>query len=68
MRRPGPGILATGDTGVKIAIIDTGVNVNHPDLVPNIIDGWDFVDNDNWAMDVNGHGTKMAGIAAGKGQ
>lgn len=59
--------LTTGDGGIKIVIIDTGVNVNHPDLVPNIIDGWDFVDNDNWAMDVYGHGTKMAGVASGRG-
>lgn len=59
--------IEMGDSSIKIAIIDTGVNVNHPDLVPNTIDGWDFVDNDNWAMDAHGHGTKMAGVAAGRG-
>jgi len=64
---PGAWDLSQGDPSVKIAIIDTGINMNHPDLVLNIYDGWDFVDNDNWAMDMNGHGTKVAGLAAARG-
>ena len=51
-------------TGVKIAIIDTGVQKDHPDLVSNIITGYDFVNNDSDANDDNGHGTHVAGIAA----
>ena len=60
-------------TGMVIAIIDTGVDYTHPDLGggfgPNykVIGGYDFGDNDSDPMDVNGHGTHVAGIAAADG-
>jgi hypothetical protein len=54
--------------GIKIAIIDTGVDYNHPDLKDNYIGGYDFVNNDNDPMDDNGHGTHCAGIALGSGK
>ncbi|MBA7671773.1 hypothetical protein ES703_79936 [subsurface metagenome] len=65
----GAGIVHDGDnkgTGVKIAIIDSGVDYNHPDLNDNYAGGWDFVNNDSDPMDDDGHGTHVAGtIAAG---
>jgi hypothetical protein len=51
-------------TGVKVAIIDTGIQTTHPDLSANITGGYDFVNNDTSAMDDNGHGTHVAGIVA----
>ncbi len=45
-----------------IAVIDTGVDYNHPDLKGKIIKGYDFVNMDNDPMDDNGHGTHVAGI------
>ncbi|MDH2885327.1 S8 family peptidase [Bacillus cytotoxicus] len=51
------------DPGVKIAIIDTGVQGNHPDLSSKVIYGYDYVDNDGQSDDGNGHGTHCAGIA-----
>lgn len=51
-------------SGVKIAIIDTGVQRDHPDLRNNIIQGYDFVNDDNDPTDDNGHGTHVAGIAS----
>ncbi len=59
--------VTTGSSGVTIAIIDTGVNSHHPDLAMNMTSGWDFCDDDSQPMDVYGHGTKMAGVAAGRG-
>jgi len=54
----------TGGSDVIIAIIDTGVDLNHPDLNDKIMAGWDFVNDDGIAQDDHGHGTHVAGIAA----
>lgn len=55
---------ATGQ-GSLVAIVDTGVDLGHPDLAGHIAGpGRDFVDKDNEAQDENGHGTHVAGIAA----
>jgi hypothetical protein len=51
-------------SGVKVAIIDTGIQTDHSDLSSNITTGYDFVNNDSSAMDDNGHGTHVAGIVA----
>ena len=51
--------------GIKVAVLDTGVDYTHPDLSPNYIDGYDFINDDNDPMDDNGHGTHVAGIIAG---
>ena len=55
--------------GVTIAILDTGVDYNHPDLKDNYIPigSFDFVNNDSYPMDDNGHGTHCAGIVLGNG-
>ncbi|KUK76785.1 MAG: Subtilisin, partial [candidate division WS6 bacterium 34_10] len=55
---------SSSGTGVKVAIIDTGIQTTHPDLSANIAAGYDFVNNDTSAMDDNGHGTHVAGIVA----
>jgi subtilisin len=60
----------TGE-GIGIAIIDSGINYNHPDLPKFTPDpsgsyyagGYDFIENDDDPMDVYGHGTHVAGIA-----
>ena len=57
----------TGE-GISIAIIDTGVDYNHPDLKDNYVKGYDFVNNDNDPIDDHGHGTHCAGIALGSGK
>ncbi|WP_246943150.1 S8 family peptidase [Bacillus pinisoli] len=56
--------VTKGSSSQEIAIIDTGVDYTHPDLDGKTIKGYDFVDNDYNPMDLNGHGTHVAGIAA----
>ncbi|GBE53225.1 thermophilic serine proteinase precursor [bacterium BMS3Bbin14] len=47
-----------------VAVVDTGVDYNHPDLRGRVIKGRDFVNGDRDPMDDNGHGTHCAGIIA----
>ena len=49
-----------------VAVIDTGVNLTHPDLDADLVAGYDFVNSDNIPEDDNGHGTHVAGIIAGE--
>jgi len=58
--------------GIKIAVIDTGVDFNHPDLFGwgsdgKVIGGYNFIEENQLPMDNNGHGTKVAGIIAADG-
>jgi subtilisin family serine protease len=55
---------SSGGKGVTIAIVDTGVNLSHPDLSAKLVAGRDLVDGDGQPNDPNGHGTHVAGIAA----
>jgi subtilisin family serine protease len=94
--------ITQGSQGIVIAVVDTGVDYNHPDLSGGVwtnarevsgnsldddnngyvddIRGWDFASstrvicfggdctrNDNDPMDVDGHGTHVAGIIAARG-
>ena len=59
--------------GVKIAVIDTGVDFNHPDLLGwgpegKVIGGYNFIQEGELPMDNNGHGTQVAGVIAADGQ
>lgn len=64
VRLPAAWDVTTGATGVTVAILDSGVDLNHPDLAAKTVAGWDFVNGDSQAWDDNGHGTFVAGIAA----
>jgi thermitase len=52
---------------VVIAILDSGVDGNHPDLAAKMVAGYNFYDNNTNSADVHGHGTKVAGSAAAIG-
>jgi thermitase len=53
---------------ITVAVIDTGVDLEHPDLVDNLLPGYDFVDEDTLPQDTSAdsHGTKVAGIIAAR--
>lgn len=62
--------ITTGSASVVIAIVDTGVDLNHPDLASKLVPGQSFLNlgqADANPMDTNGHGTHVAGIAAAIG-
>ncbi|HNZ07499.1 MAG TPA: S8 family serine peptidase [Candidatus Cloacimonadota bacterium] len=51
-----------GSQDIVIAVIDSGVDINHPDL--DLVTGYDYGDNDPDPTDTNGHGTAVSGIVA----
>jgi type VII secretion-associated serine protease mycosin len=55
--------ITTGSSDIIIALLDTGVATDHPDL-GKFVPGYDFVNNDSDPYDDHGHGTYTAGIAA----
>jgi minor extracellular serine protease Vpr len=58
--------------GMKIGVVDTGIDYNHPDLLGygpsgKVAGGYDYVSTGNNPLDTNGHGTEVAGIISGDG-
>jgi len=51
-----------GSSSVTVAVIDTGVQTDHPDLAGHITTGYDFYNRTTYVRDINGHGTHVAGI------
>ncbi|MDP3565389.1 MAG: S8 family serine peptidase [Methanoregula sp.] len=54
-------------SGVRVAVIDTGIDYTHPDLKDVYAGGYNFVNGNNNPMDDNGHGTHCSGIIAATG-
>jgi subtilisin len=57
-------LLGHTGAGVKVAVIDSGIDYTHPDLAPLYAGGYDFVNGDSDPMDDKGHGTHCAGTVA----
>ncbi|OPH51341.1 peptidase S8 [Paenibacillus ferrarius] len=57
---------AAGDnrTPIVVAVVDTGVDLTHPDLVGNLVEGVNLLQPSKKPYDDNGHGTNVAGIIA----
>jgi hypothetical protein len=58
----GPAQQWSRGEGVRVAIIDTGVAVGHPDLVGRVASARNFIDNDMRSFETDRHGTGVAGI------
>jgi len=55
----------TKGKGIKVGILDTGIDLNHPDLKDNIKAYQDFTKSPYGVLDRQGHGSHVAGIIAG---
>ena len=49
---------------VVVAVIDTGLNTQHPDIKDNVVTGYDFVEGTTDMVDLSGHGTLVSGCVA----
>jgi serine protease AprX len=54
-------------TGVTVAVIDSGIDKSHPDLIGKVVGEINFVEEEDTSNDLFGHGTMCAGIIAGSG-
>lgn len=59
--------ITQGDPNLIVAVLDTGVKLDHPEFSGRIVTGFDFVNNDTDPTDDHGHGTNVAGIALASG-
>jgi thermitase len=65
-RLPGAWRWTTGNGAVVVAVLDTGVDGGHPDLLGALVAGRDTVNDDDEPTDDHGHGTMVAGIVAAR--
>ncbi|MBC7224678.1 MAG: S8 family serine peptidase, partial [Anaerolineae bacterium] len=67
IQAPGAWDVVTGTQQVVIALVDTGVDQDHPEFAGRVLPGYDYVNGDADPEDDNGHGTHAAGIALARG-
>jgi type VII secretion-associated serine protease mycosin len=66
VRLPQAWDLGKGSASVVVAVIDTGVDADHPELAGRVVPGYDFVNDDADPADDHYHGTFVAGVIAAK--
>lgn len=59
--------ISKGTKDIVVGVIDTGIDLNHPDLKANIVDTKSFVPGEATPQDFNGHGSHVAGSIAANG-
>ena len=66
VRLPAAWDRSTGSRKIQIAVLDTGADLDHPDLSGKLLPGWNAIHPGASVDDDNGHGTFVAGVAAGR--
>jgi subtilisin family serine protease len=59
-------LSARDGSGVKVAVLDTGIDLQHPEFIGRTTPGWDFINDDNNPDDDHFHGTHVAGVIGAK--
>jgi thermitase len=59
--------VTTGSPTVTIAVVDSGLDMAHPEFSGRVVDPWDVIDDDGEPEDANGHGTHVTGILGATG-
>lgn len=67
MQTPKAWELTTGAPSVLVAVVDSGIDLSHPEFAGRLEPGYDYVDLDGVPQDTYGHGTHVAGIIAARG-
>ena len=63
--RNDPEFAGIDGSGLSVAVIDTGIDRNHPLLASNYVAGYDFIDDDDNPEDSQGHGCHVLGNSRG---
>lgn len=67
IRAPEGWDVVSENTNITIAIVDTGIDLEHPDLKGNLVAGVNLVSPSDKPQDDHGHGTNVAGVIAAAG-
>ncbi len=54
--------ITTGDKSIIVAVLDTGADIDNPEISSRLTNGYDFVNYDPYPDDDNGHGSHVSGI------
>ncbi|MFM1651402.1 S8 family peptidase [Brevibacillus sp. B_LB10_24] len=58
--------ITEGSKDVIVAVVDTGIDLKHPEFKGKLVPGYNFIDDNDVPMDDNGHGTHVSGIIAAR--
>jgi len=59
--------MTTGNANMKVGVVDTGIPLGASEFSGRLVQGYDFVNNDNNPTDDQGHGSNVTSIVAAKG-
>jgi subtilisin family serine protease len=57
-------VLSTGSAATVVAVLDSGIDSDHPEFAGRLLAGWDYMNNDSDPEDDHGHGTAVTALLA----